>query len=197
MAQPSMRDAIRKAGREEFHERGYYATGIAAITARADAHKGSFYNHYASKEDLAVEVITDYGNEQRMEMLEDASVEPLTRIEQHFTFVSEALRAFDFRLGCMLGNFSAEITAETPRIQETLTANLDYWAGLLTKALDEAAKAHAAVGHDSETTAWLLIDGYEGAALRGRATRSARPMNAFLSTGMPQTLAAFRSHYTK
>ena len=192
-----MKDAIRLAGRAEFHEHGYYATGIAAITTRAAAHKGSFYNHYTSKEDLAVEVITDYGNDQRMDMLEDTSVEPVDRIEAHFKAIAGGLAEFGFRLGCLLGNFSTEVSDETPRILETVTANFDDWAKYLTTALDEAAATHAAVGVNSETTAWLLIDAYEGAALRGRTIGNDKPMNAFLTTGLPQTLDAFRSHYTK
>jgi TetR/AcrR family transcriptional repressor of nem operon len=197
VAQPSKRTAILDAGRAEFHERGYYATGIAAIAARADgAHKGSFYNHFSSKEDLAIEVVTEYGRCQRMEMLQDAGVEPLVRIRRHFEFMAEELRKNDFQLGCLLGNLSAEISSDTPRLRETVIGNMNYWASLVTHALDEAANIHRANGHDSEATAWLLIDAYEGAALRGRATSSPAPMDAFLTIALPRNLRAFTDRYT-
>ncbi|MEU7766700.1 TetR family transcriptional regulator C-terminal domain-containing protein [Nocardia sp. NPDC049190] len=197
VAQPSKRAAILNAGRAEFHERGYNATGIAGITTRADgAHKGSFYNHFPSKEDLAIEVITDYGKSQRMEMLHDVSVEPLARIQAHFEFMAEELRKEGLHLGCLLGNFAAEMSSETPRMRATVIGKLTAWSSLLAAALDEAANIHSAEGHDSETTAWLMIDAYEGAALRGRATDSPAPMNSFLTVGLPQMLRAFAEHYT-
>jgi TetR/AcrR family transcriptional repressor of nem operon len=197
VAQPSKRAAILDAGRAEFHERGYNATGIAGIASRADgAYKGSFYNHFASKEDLAIEVIAEYGQSQRMEMLQDRDIEPLARIQGHFEFMAEQLRAEGIHLGCLLGNFAAEMSNDTPRMRDAVIGNLRAWADLVAAALDDAADTHAAKGHDSQTTAWLLIDAYEGAALRGRATDSSAPMNAFLTVGLPQTLRAFAEHYT-
>ena len=197
MAQPSKRDSILDAGRTEFHERGYYATGIAAIAARADgAYKGSFYNHFASKEDLAIEVVTEYGKSQRMEMLQDTGVEPLARVRAHFDFMAAQLRKSNFQLGCLLGVLSAEVSSDTPRLRETVIGNMTAWSTLLAQALEEAAVAHAAVGHDSETTAWLLIDAYEGAALRGRTTTSSAPMDAFLTIALPSTLRAFADCFT-
>ena len=198
MAQPSKRESILDAGRAEFHERGYYATGIAAIAARADgAYKGSFYNHFASKEDHAIEVVTEYGKSQRMEMLQDGSVEPLTRIRAHFDFMATELRKSNFQLGCLLGVLSAEVSSDTPRLRETVIGGMTAWSNLLAQALEEAAIAHGgASGHDSETTAWLLIDAYEGAALRGRTTASSAPMDAFLTIALPSTLTAFGDSFT-
>jgi TetR/AcrR family transcriptional repressor of nem operon len=81
-------------------------------------------------------------------------------------------------------------------LRETIIGNMSFWASLLTDALDEAATNHRAVGHDSEATAWLLIDAYEGAALRGRATSSRVPMDAFFTIALPRNLRAFTDCYT-
>src|ERR1700759_5503685 len=93
----SIREAVRGtgcggAGQAEFHERGYSVTGIAAIAARAEAFKGSFYNHFASKEELAVEVLGLYAQSQRLEMLQDESRAPLERIRTHFEHIAEVLK---------------------------------------------------------------------------------------------------------
>jgi TetR/AcrR family transcriptional repressor of nem operon len=42
------------------HAEGYATTGIQSIVESADVPKGSFYNHFASKEAFAAEVIDAY-----------------------------------------------------------------------------------------------------------------------------------------
>ena len=44
-----------------FTEQGFAACSVQDITEAAGAPKGSFYNHYESKEALAAEIVTAYG----------------------------------------------------------------------------------------------------------------------------------------
>ena len=57
MARPSVKQQIIDAGLAELHARGYAACSVGDITKAAGAPKGSFYNHFASKEDFAVEAV--------------------------------------------------------------------------------------------------------------------------------------------
>jgi TetR/AcrR family transcriptional repressor of nem operon len=74
MPKASLRDAIVDAALVEFHQHGYAATGVAAITGSAGAPKGSFYNHFRSKADLAMEVADRFAAASPIELLEDPSV---------------------------------------------------------------------------------------------------------------------------
>ena len=58
MARQSMREEIVEAGLEQFHTHGYSAAGVKDITDAAGVPKGSFYNHFDSKEALAVVAIS-------------------------------------------------------------------------------------------------------------------------------------------
>ena len=45
----------------QFIERGFHACSVQDITDAAGVPKGSFYNHFRSKEALAAEILTEYG----------------------------------------------------------------------------------------------------------------------------------------
>ena len=54
------RDRIIEAGRHLFWEKGFAATGLAEILARADANSGSFYHFFESKDALLRAVLDLY-----------------------------------------------------------------------------------------------------------------------------------------
>lgn len=51
---------IRAAALDLFAERGFHATGVAEIGARADVQRGALYYHIGSKEELLWEILGDY-----------------------------------------------------------------------------------------------------------------------------------------
>jgi TetR/AcrR family transcriptional repressor of nem operon len=66
--------------------KGFNATSVEDITNAAKVPKGSFYNHFKSKEDLAVEALDRYW--QRMQtslaLLSDEKSPPVTRLSGTF-----------------------------------------------------------------------------------------------------------------
>src|SRR6478672_12935550 len=78
MGRPSAREEIVQAGLKCLVEKGFNAVGVQDITDTAGVPKGSFYNHFESKEALGVEIVERYGaNQTRREILTDPSVPPL------------------------------------------------------------------------------------------------------------------------
>lgn len=59
MPRPSVRAQIVDAAYEQFHRHGYNAAGVKLITDSAGVPKGSFYNHFESKEELFDAAVDD------------------------------------------------------------------------------------------------------------------------------------------
>ena len=104
-----------------FIERGFSACSVQDITDAAGVPKGSFYNHFKSKEALAAEIVTEYakGATDRS-VLTDRRVPALTRLKRHFAVLNEYFsRCND---GCLVGKFMAEVSDETPQIRRASSA---------------------------------------------------------------------------
>ena len=61
MARRNVREQIVEAGLKCLLEKGFNGVGVQEITSSAGVPKGSFYNHFESKEALGAEVIERYG----------------------------------------------------------------------------------------------------------------------------------------
>ena len=127
MARPSLREKLASSAVDTLHTLGFKGCSIQDITEAAGVPKGSFFNHFENKEDLAIDALRRYLEGSRPDMLFDESVPPLQRLKNHFTFLSERLISNGFERGCMLGLFSAEMAREYPRMREELRSVFDRW----------------------------------------------------------------------
>ncbi|MFZ4894831.1 TetR family transcriptional regulator C-terminal domain-containing protein [Plantibacter sp. Mn2098] len=191
MPKPNLRAAFLEAGYETIHRDGYTASGVAAIAARAGGPKGSFYNHFASKEDLAVAVLERYGDGRRMDMLSAEEHTPLDRIAGHFAHLLADLAIDDYQRGCMFGNFAAETAGTNDRLARVVDQAFGEWHEALAGAI-EAARADGSVDDsvDARDAAWFIIDAWEGAALRAKSLRSAAPLERVLALTFSTVLIA-------
>jgi len=79
MARPNVRERLLDAGVEIFHRCGFNGCGVQEITDAAGVPKGSFYNHFASKEALGAAVLDRYWQQcasATLGILEDSEVRP-------------------------------------------------------------------------------------------------------------------------
>jgi len=190
MPKPNVRDNILSAGLEALHGRGFNATSVQDITEAAGAPKGSFYNHFASKEDLGAAVVEHYAArlEKRGAILSDAALPPLTRIRGHFEALIASGR-FPDAPGCLLGNFGAELSNQSPVIRSRVAVAFDEWTRSLARVVGEARDAgDLSVNTDPEATAAFLIDAWEGAVLRAKVKQNGAPLVAFLDMAFARIL---------
>jgi len=65
MARPGKKAELVEAGLDLLHRRGFSATSVADIAEAAGVPKGSFYNHFKSKDDFGSAVLDLYFGEVR------------------------------------------------------------------------------------------------------------------------------------
>lgn len=164
-------------------QRGYNDLGIAALLEATDTPKGSFYHHFRSKEDYALQVIDLYMQDVHAGLdacLGDASRSPLQRIRDFFEASEEKYRTQGY-MGCLLGGLGQELSGVSEVFRDKVQQCLDQIAARLADCLREAvARAELRADANPEKLAALLVDCWEGAALRTRLRRDPAPLHDML-----------------
>lgn len=184
LARHNTRKAVLDAAMKLFIERGFNACSVQDITDAASVPKGSFYNHFKSKEILAAEILTEYGkgNTDRS-ILTNPDIPALTRLKKHFAALNEYFsRCND---GCLVGKFMAEVSDETPQLREGLLSVLNVWGEQISTAIVDG-QAQGSIRKDlkADDLAAFLIDSYEGAILRMRVEKSPRALKFFVKVAL-------------
>ena len=190
MGRPSAREEIVQAGLKCLVEKGFNAVGVQDITDTAGVPKGSFYNHFVSKEALGVEIVERYGaNQTRREILTDSSVAPLQRLRRHFERITALFVDSHYTRNCILGGFSAELANQSETIREGLRKLYGQWTKDIEATITEAqAKGEIANKTKAAEIAAFLLDAYEGALLRARVERSRKPFDRFMKFAFGELL---------
>lgn len=164
-------------------QRGYNDLGIQALLDAADVPKGSFYHHFKSKEDFALQVIDVYMREVHAGLdacLGDGTRPPLARVRGFFEATREKYREEGY-LGCLLGGVGQELSGVSEVFRRKIDWCLTAIADRLAACLEEARRAgDLPPSADPRQMAQLLVDCWEGAALRTRLRRDPAPLQAML-----------------
>ncbi|MUL48151.1 TetR family transcriptional regulator [Mycobacterium sp. CBMA293] len=189
---PEVRRRLLAAGLELVHAHGFAASGVKDITDAAGVPKGSFYAYFPSKEAFAAAILEHYWSdiEARILPLLDADGLAGERITRFFHALADEHESADFLLGCLVGNMSLELGGSSEPVRAELTRILDRWdealAGCVRSGQGSSGDIDADLG--AAELASVLIEAWEGAALRGKVTRSRAPYDRFETVTLPALL---------
>jgi TetR/AcrR family transcriptional repressor of nem operon len=182
MARASLKEQLVDRSAAVFLERGFNAASVNDIVQAAEVPKGSFYNHFASKEALAVEVLTRYVDELGLRELADPDGSPLEQIRAHLMANIAAREAAGIEYGCLLGNFSTDAVALNDGLREAVTRGFARWSDAMAAAVARAqAAGEVRNGTDAHTLARYLVSSFEGAIAQAKTLRTEKPIRDFLS----------------
>jgi TetR/AcrR family transcriptional repressor of nem operon len=167
------------AGMQLLLARGYHAVGVQDVLAATGVPKGSFYHHFESKEDFALQALEVYQanvHELLAATLDRPGRPPLARVRDFFEGVRDAYMHEGY-LGCFLGALGQELSGASDVFRRRIDGCLDEIAGRIAGCLTEARRAgDLPAAADPARMAELLVNAWEGAALRSRLVRDARPL---------------------
>jgi TetR/AcrR family transcriptional regulator, transcriptional repressor for nem operon len=200
----STKDRLLEAGLGMLLERGYNHLGIQDVLATTGIPKGSFYHHFASKEDFGLQVIDRYMVAVHAGLdvcLGDETVAPLQRVRNFFEATREKYRSEGY-LGCLLGGLGQELSGINEVFRQRVEGCFQEIARRIAGCIEQAiAGGELSPETNAKQLADLLVDCWEGAALRARLVRDPAPLQTMLefyfqtmaTASLPSTKAKVRS----
>ena len=162
---------------------GYHDLGVAALLDATGIPKGSFYHHFESKEDFALQVIDTYMKAVHGaldQFLGDPAVPPLQRVRNFFEGTAEKYRTEGY-LGCLLGGLGQELSGVSEAFRRKVEGCFSQIARRIGECLEEAARrGDLPKSANPRKMAELLVNCWEGAALRTRLRRDPAPLREML-----------------
>ncbi len=164
-----------------FQEVGYPEASIHRIAAAVNAPKGTFYNYFRSKEELA-SILVD---RQFAAIYQSLSLAPgesaYDQLKQHFQFLAIEPPMIEIAPLKLLSIFAAEAPAIPPDIGRRIADGIHVWDRQLGDLISLAhIEKGTTVAQDSTKLALLLTTCWFGAIVRRKSDPSLKLVDDFL-----------------
>lgn len=187
------KEDILEVGKNLMFVNGYHATGIKQITDKVGIPKGSFYHHFENKEAFGIEILKYYwqnGHQYFTQKFIESDLSPIHQLKHFFASMIDFYKTkADCKLGCMLGNFSAEMgdTNENFRIvlDSILIENEIFIINCLREAQEEGEIAKE---KDVDLLGEFIISSWHGAIIRMKSAGKINPLKNFETVLFEQIL---------
>jgi TetR/AcrR family transcriptional repressor of nem operon len=179
----STKQRLLDAGLPMLLEHSYNDLGIQALLTATGIPKGSFYHHFRDKEDFALQVVDACIGQVHAGLdtcLQDEERPPLARVRRFFELTQQQYQEEGY-MGCLLGGLGQELSGVSETFRRKIEGCFSAIAERMAACLDEARqRSEIPTECDARGMADLLVDFWEGAALRSRLRRNPAPLNAML-----------------
>ncbi|MEM0946318.1 MAG: TetR/AcrR family transcriptional regulator [Pseudomonadota bacterium] len=177
------RERFIEAGIDLVQRRSFDGIGVAEIAKVSGAPKGSFYNHFESKEDFGVAMIETFVEEQAKAtcaMYESLDGPPMQRLRA----VLDAFRTNfieDGFHGCLVGSMTS-VCGSSPEQQRAVSAAFNQFRSVIEGFLLDAQRAgEISASADVHGLSRIFQMMAEGAIVLSKAHGSSEPFNDFIS----------------
>jgi TetR/AcrR family transcriptional repressor of nem operon len=156
-----------------FNTRGVAGASMADVSQSAGLEKGGVYNHFESKDELALAAF-DYAAEivlGRIERAERDHVAGWAQLHALVDVYRNVVTKPPLGGGCPLLNTAVEADDTHPALRERARAALDRWRASIVRAVDRAASDGDVAEVDAESLATMTIAAIEGGVMLARVYR--------------------------
>lgn len=125
-------------------EKGFPATTVDEVCEQAQVSKGSFYHHFATKDEMAHAALDSYFDELVTALTNgphQQSTDPVVRLQDFLGHAAIVCSGPLLTNGCMLGSFALDLSESHPDVRVKLADQFDVLAEFVGGLLTEAAEA--------------------------------------------------------
>jgi TetR/AcrR family transcriptional regulator, transcriptional repressor for nem operon len=156
---------------ELFNVQGFAGSSLSDIMQATGLQKGGIYNHFVSKEALALEAF-DYAFElvsRRMGEMLKVRRDPLDRLMGIIAFFEDYLESPPVKGGCMLLNTAIESDDTHPALRERARLAMESWRNLIQRTVTKGiAQGVMRPDIEPDEVATLMIATLEGAIMMSK-----------------------------
>lgn len=178
------REKILEVARELFNSKGFNATTISDLVAATGMQKGSLYFHFAGKDAIAREVLSEATAEFMAFLTKSLGGEnPGVCLDNFFRCALEKHLGTGFVGGCIFGNTALEMSDSDTEFAGAIDAVFDEWISRVEVVVAAAQKSgQIRTDISSEALSKHIIATIEGGIMMSRLKKDERPMKECLET---------------
>jgi AcrR family transcriptional regulator len=173
------RDYILAKSAAVFNQHGYAASSMSDLMLATKLEKGGIYNHFASKEQLALEAF-DYAValiETRFEALLEGRIPALERLKAVMDVFLEFIHDPVLPGGCPVLNAAIEADDSNEKLRERIRLVLNAWRTRIQGIVEKGvAMGELRMGTDGGQLATVMLSTLEGAVMMSKVYRDATHM---------------------
>ncbi len=168
-----------------FNQKGYAGSSIADIMAATGLKKGGIYNHFQSKEEIALQAF-DYAASLVQQKVWDTVKREKNAISRLQALMQVHLDYIDnppLTGGCPIMNTAIESDDAYPRLRDRAAVAMDSWRNLIILIVQKGIKKQEIKANvDAETVASFIISAIEGAIMMSKLYQDAVHLQRVISS---------------
>lgn len=169
---PTAREKLLEAALGTIREKGYSATSVEVLCARAGVTKGAFFHHFKSKDALAV-AAADHWSETTSGLFASADYhrprDPLDRLLAYLDFRKALIRGAIPEFTCLVGTMVQEAYGASDDIRDACRRSIEGHAQTLEADFAEALETYDIEGVTAQSLALHTQAVIQGAFILAKA----------------------------
>jgi TetR/AcrR family transcriptional repressor of nem operon len=171
---PNAREKLSGSAAALFERFGYVRVSIRDITSSIDIPKGTFYNHFKSKEALASAILSQYFNALLETLREGGGQTAGARFRRHFESLGPPTQERGASPLLLISTLAAEGPALPASLVQQIAEGIRGWSNEVAALISLAqAEGQINAAEDPDLLAALFINCWQGAMIRTKCDPAA------------------------
>jgi TetR/AcrR family transcriptional regulator, transcriptional repressor for nem operon len=176
-----LREMLLRSAGKLFQDVGYVRASIYRITSSVNAPKGTFYNYFRSKEDLASRLVDRQFEALRGSLSRSTGDSASHQLKEHCSFLAMEPPMVDVAPLQLLATLAAEAPAIPVALTRRIARGTDIWVTHVSNLIALAQiESGTPAAQDPQKLASLLITCWYGAIVRRKSDPSLKLLEDFL-----------------